>query len=59
VNGALGAVISGAGRSIFALCVGQTIADKMDVSISDAYLDTGFSFDIHISKINDQGVKIL
>jgi homoserine kinase len=52
-------LISGAGLSIFALCKGQNIVDKVAVSMSDAYLNTGISLDIHISKINDQGAKIL
>jgi homoserine kinase len=58
-NSTLGAGISGAGPSIFAWCKGQNSADKVAVSMSDAYLDKRISFDIHISKINDQGVKIL
>jgi len=54
-----GADISSADSSLFALCKGQTITDKVAVSMSDAYLDTEISFDNLISKINDQGVKIL
>jgi homoserine kinase len=56
-NGALGAGISGAGPSIFALCKGQAAAEKVAFGMSDAYADTGIPFDIHISKVNDQGVK--
>jgi homoserine kinase len=52
-------LISSAGSSIFALCKAQNIVDKVAVSMSDAYLDTRISLDIHISKINDQGVKIV
>ncbi|MDI1317799.1 homoserine kinase [Flavobacterium sp.] len=58
-NGALGSGISGAGPSIFALCKGQTIAEKVAISMSNSYLETGIPFDIHISKVNDQGVKTL
>ena len=58
-NGALGSGISGAGPSIFALCKGQIIADKVAVSMSNAYANTGIPFDIHISKVNDEGVKII
>jgi homoserine kinase len=58
-NGALGAGISGAGPSIFALCKGQASAEKVAYAMSDAYADTGIPFDIHISKVNDQGVKAL
>ena len=58
-NGALGAGISGAGPSIFALCKGQTIADKVAFAMSETYSTTGIPSDIHISKINPIGVKII
>ena len=58
-NGALGAGISGAGPSIFALCKGETIANTVAKSMSDAYEDTGIPFDIHISKVNAEGTKII
>jgi homoserine kinase len=58
-NGALGAGISGAGPSIFALCKGETIANTVAKSMSNAYSDTGIAFDIHISKVNDEGTKII
>ena len=58
-NGALGSGISGAGPSIFALCKGQTIAEKVAISMSNAYENTGIPFDIHISKVNDEGTKII
>ena len=57
--GALGAGISGAGPSIFALCKGQTIAEQVAYAMSNSYLDTGIPFDIHISKVNAEGVKIM
>jgi len=58
-NGALGSGISGAGPSIFALCKGQNSAEKVAISMSNGYQATGIPFDIHISKVNDQGIKIL
>jgi homoserine kinase len=58
-NGALGSGISGAGPSIFALCKGQTIAEKVAISMSNGYQNTGIPFDIHISKVNDEGVKTI
>ncbi len=58
-NGALGAGISGAGPSIFALCKGENCARNVAKSMSDAYADTGITFDIHISKVNDDGTKII
>lgn len=58
-KGALGAGISGAGPSIFALCKGVVTAKNVAKSMSDAYADTRISFDIHISKVNDEGTKII
>ena len=58
-NGALGSGISGAGPSIFALCKGQSIANTVAKSMSDAYSDSGIAFDIHISKVNDEGTTII
>ena len=59
LSGALGAGISGAGPSIFALCKGKTVAKTVAISMSNAYADTRIPFDIHISKVNDEGVKII
>ena len=58
-NGALGSGISGAGPSIFALCKGEVIANAVAKNMSVAYQNTGIPFDIHISKVNDEGVKII
>jgi homoserine kinase len=58
-NGALGAGISGAGPSIFALCKGETSANTIAKSMSDAYSDTGIACDIYISKVNSDGTKII
>jgi homoserine kinase len=58
-SGALGAGISGAGPSIFALCKGQTSAEKVAYAMSNSYQETGIIFDMHISKVNDEGVKIM
>ena len=58
-NGALGSGISGAGPSIFSLCKGQHIAEKVAFAMSESYQNTGIVFDIHISKINSEGVKII
>lgn len=55
--GALGAGISGAGPSIFALCKGQAVAEKVAFAMSSNYLDTGIPFDMHVSRVNDEGVK--
>jgi homoserine kinase len=58
-NGALGSGISGAGPSIFALCKGQEIAEKVAFAMSESYQNTGIEFDIHLSKINPNGVCII
>ena len=58
-NGALGAGISGAGPSIFALCKGNETANKVADAMREAYVGTGIPFDIHVSKINEEGVKII
>lgn len=57
--GALGAGISGAGPSIFALCQGQDKAEAVAYAMSTAYLETGIPFDMHLSKVNDEGVKTI
>lgn len=58
-NGALGSGISGAGPSIFALCKGQISAEKVAFAMSESYQNTGIEFDIHISRINPEGVKVI
>ena len=57
--GALGVGISGSGPSIFALCRGKGIATKVGRVMSEIYDKTHIEYDIHVSKINQQGIKIL
>ena len=57
--GALGAGISGAGPSIFALCKGQNSAEQVAFAMSNSYSDTGIPFDIYVSRVNAEGVKII
>ena len=57
--GALGAGISGSGPSIFALCRGKDIATKVGRVMSEIYDKTHIEYDIHVSKINQQGVRVL
>ncbi len=59
ISGALGSGISGSGPSIFALSKGEEIAQKVAEGMSKVYQDIGVDFDIHVSKINPSGVKIL
>lgn len=58
-NGALGAGISGAGPSIFSLCKGSESAQKIAFNMDNTYQNTKINFDIHISKINPQGVEVI
>jgi len=57
--GALGGGISGSGPSIFALSKGGATAKKVAKSMHETYQNIGIPFDIHISKVNTQGVKRL
>lgn len=57
--GALGTNISGSGPSIFSLCEGIENANKVGDVMRNIYSNTGIEFDVHVSKINTQGVKIL
>jgi homoserine kinase len=54
-NGALGAGISGAGPSIFALCKGKVNAEEVAKAMKKSYSSTGIEFDIHVSKVNSKG----
>ncbi len=57
--GALGAGISGSGPSIFALSKGEQTAEKVAKSIKEVYRTIGVEYDLHISKVNLEGIKIL
>lgn len=58
-NGALGSGISGSGPSIFALSKGFDIATKVAQAMETIFSQTDIPFEIHISKINPEGVKII
>ena len=58
-NGALGSGISGSGPSIFALSKGKESADKIAKAMSTVYDDMNLPYEIHVSKVNDEGMKIL
>jgi len=55
--GALGCGISGSGPSIFALSKGENTAQAVAESMKETYRDIGIPFDIHVSKVNTEGVK--
>lgn len=58
-NGALGVGISGSGPSIFTLNKGLDIAQKVASAIENIFSLTTIPFDIHISKINPEGIRII
>ncbi|SDR66176.1 homoserine kinase [Polaribacter sp. KT25b] len=58
-SGALGAGISGSGPTIFALCKGDEVATNVYKSIEESYKNTGIDFEMFISKVNHEGIKIL
>lgn len=58
-KGALGFGISGSGPSVFALCRGDENAEEVKQAIKEFYEKKGIEFDLHLSGINQQGVKIL
>lgn len=58
-TGALGAGISGSGPSIFSLSKGLEVANKVKEAMSSIYQKTDIDFDVHVSKINTEGVMII
>lgn len=58
-NGALGSGISGSGPSIFALSKGKENADKIAKAMSAVYDQMNLPYEIHVSKVNDEGIKII
>ncbi|NMH89517.1 homoserine kinase [Flavivirga algicola] len=58
-NGALGAGISGSGPSIFSLSKGLETAKNVKNAMKNVYSKTGITFEIHMTKINTEGIKIL
>jgi homoserine kinase len=58
-NGALAFGISGSGPSVFALCKGETTAENVRQCIQNFYQEKEIDFDLHLSKIGDEGVKII
>jgi homoserine kinase len=57
--GALGSGISGSGPSVFSLCEGVETANNVKEAIKKVYSKTGIEFDIHVSRINTEGIKVL
>lgn len=57
--GALGCGISGSGPSIFALSKGKENAQKVGDAMEEVYQNIGIDYDVHVSKINSEGIKII
>jgi len=55
----LGCGISGSGPSIFTLTKGKEQAEKTANLLTQFYQSTTIPFDIHLSKINTEGIRIL
>ncbi|WP_430424726.1 homoserine kinase [Maribacter litoralis] len=57
--GALGSGISGSGPSIFAFSKGEETAVMVGEAMKTVYDKIGIDYEIHVSKINMEGVKLL
>ena len=57
--GALGCGISGSGPSIFAFSKGEDIAQEVALAMKNVYQNIGIDYEVHVSKINSKGIKIL
>ena len=58
-NGALGSGISGSGPSIFALSKGEATANQIAKAMSAVYDEMKLPYEIHVSRINPEGIKII
>jgi homoserine kinase len=57
--GALGCGISGSGPSIFAFSKGEDAAQEVALAMENVYQKIAVDYDIHVSKINAEGIKTL
>ena len=58
-HGALGCGIAGSGPSVFALCRGQSVAEKVGWAMQAVYEKAKIGYDLYISGVNRQGPHIL
>jgi len=56
---ALGTSISGSGPSVFSLCKGESVALQVKNAQKQLLKSTQIPFEIYVSKINTQGIRIL
>ena len=57
--GALGSVISGSGPSIYALSRGKKTAEAVGKAMEIHYKNLDLEYQIHVSEINTEGIKIV
>jgi homoserine kinase len=57
--GALGCSISGSGPSIFGLSKGEETANTVKNAMAKEYNQFGVDFEIHVSKVNSEGAKVI
>jgi homoserine kinase len=57
--GALGSGISGSGPSIYALSKGEETAIKVGKAMESHYKNLDLEYQIHVSKVNTEGIKII
>ena len=55
--GALGCGISGSGPSIFTFSKGEATAQKVGEAMKEVYQNIGIDYEIHVSKINVEGIR--
>ena len=58
-NGALGFSISGAGPSVFALCEGEEVAQRVGMAISGVFNKINLENQCYVSPINKEGVHVI
>lgn len=58
-SGALGCGISGSGPSIFAFSKGEERAQKVGKAMKEVYQNIGIDYDVHVSKINKDGLRTI
>jgi homoserine kinase len=56
--GALGGGISGSGPSVFMLCRDESTAHKVEQVMNEVYSKVGVAYNIYVTKVNKQGVKV-
>ena len=57
--GGLTCGISGSGPTIFSLCKGKTVAEKVAVDMGKVFADKFIENEIYVSKVNNKGAEIL